>query len=418
MTVARATPESRVRLHDLASRRDGQEWIVGRVATGEFVSVPGEAMTFLRSLHDGGTVADAKEHTDLVHGQDIDALDFIGDLIGLGFVAAVDGERIAEEQPRPPSLPWLRPRHVSWLFRAPALIAVAAFICGGITAAAVSGSFPGYSAFFALREPGLDCLLAGVICMAILALHELSHLAAARAADVHGWFGWSTRMCFLVAQTSVPGLWMEGRAVRLRVFLAGMVCDLVIFSACSMGMASCSRTGVTHHVLMLTSLIALLGVMEQFLFFMRTDVYLVVQELTGCKNLFADATGYLSYVARGLASRGRTVRPNPLSELPPGERRPVRAYAAVVIAGCAAMVAVTACYALPVEIGIYMRATGELARGLSSSRAAPVLDGAGVLVVALVFQALLVRTLLRTYRSHLRRLWLSARRTGETRDLV
>jgi hypothetical protein len=51
------------------------------------------------------------------------------------------------------------------------------------------------------------------------------------------------------------------------------------------------------------------------------------------------------------------------------------------------------------------RATLEsAARGLSSSRIALVADAAGVLAVALVYQALLVRALLRTYRPHLRRL--------------
>jgi len=404
MTAVRAGDDSRIQLHDLASRQDGQEWIVGRAATGEFVCLPAEAMTFLGVLRAGGTVAAAKRRTDLAHDADVDALDFVSDLIGLGFVAAVDGERIAEEQPRPPSLPWLRPGHVSWLLRTPVLVAVAAFIAAGITVAAVSGSFPGYSAFFALPEPGLNCLLAAVISMAIVALHEFSHLAAARAAAVDGWLGWGTRLCFLVAQTSVPGLWLASRGVRLRVFLAGMTCDLVIFSACSMGMASTPAAGTTHRILALVSLIALLGVLEQFLFYMRTDVYLVVQELAGCKNLFGDATEYLRYLAGRLARRSAPVRPSPLADLPPAERRPVRLYAAVVLAGCAATVPVIAFYGAPVEIGVYVRAVHEFTRGVSSSRVTLVADAAAVLSVSLLLQALLVRTMLRTYRPHLRRL--------------
>lgn len=407
--AAEATLGSHIRLQELASRPDGEDWIVGRVATGEFVSLPADAMTFLRVLRDGGTVADAKRCTDLAYGEDIDALDFIDSLIELGFVAAVDGEDIAEEQPRPPSLPWLQPRHVSWLFRVPALLLVGAFTCVGVAAAAVSGSFPGYSAFFALREPGLNLVLAAVICMMILALHEFSHLAAARAAGVHGWIGWGTRLFFLVAQTSVPGLWMAGRGVRLRVFLAGMVSDLVVFSAGSIGMASTPRASAVHHILALTCLTSMLGVIDQFAFFMRTDVYLVVQELTGCKNLFADATGYLRHLAGRLASGSGAARLNPLSELPRRERRPVRLYAVLVAAGSAATVLVFACYGLPLEIGTYTRAMHELASGLTSLRVIPVADAAGALIVTLLFQVLLARVLLRTYRPHLRRLLQRAR---------
>jgi putative peptide zinc metalloprotease protein len=412
MTAGVAVLESHLSLHELASRRDGDDWIVGRPDTGEFVGLPAEAMTFLGVLCDGGTVADAKRRTDLAHGEDIDALDFVSDLIGLGFIAAVDGERIAEEHPRPPSLPWLQPRHVSWLQRAPITFGLAAFIAAGVTVCAVSGSFPGYSAFFALPEPGLSFVLAAVIGMAVVALHEFCHLAAARAAGVHGWISLGTRLCFLVAQTSVPGLWVADRSVRLRVFLAGMTSDLTVFSACSLGMACSPRASTVHHILALACLVTFLGVIEQFLFFMRTDVYLVVQELTGCKNLFGDATEYLRYLAARRARRSAPEPPSPLAELPPRERRPVRLYAAVVVAGCAAVVPVIACYGLPVEIGIYMRAAEELARGVSSSRIALVADAAGVLTVSVLLQALLVRTLLRTYRPHLRRLLQrSARRS-------
>jgi len=88
----------------------------------------------------------------------------------------------------------------------------------------------------------------------------------------------------------------------------------------------------------------------------------------------------------------------------------VQIYAAVVLAGCAATVPVIAFYGIPVEIGVYVRAVHELARGLSSSHVASVADAAGVLTVSLLVQALLVRTMLRTYRPQLSRLLQPVRR--------
>ncbi len=398
MTTTGATLASRVSLRDLAARPDGADWIVGRVATGEFVSLPPEAMTFLGALRGGGTVADAKRRTELAHGEDIDALDFVGSLLGLGFVAAVDGEPVTEEPPRPPSLPWLRPQHVSWLFRLPVLVVAGVFVCAGAAVAALSGGLPGYSAFFALRAPGLNLVLAAAVLLGMLALHEFCHLAAARAAGVYGWLAWSTRLCFLVAQTSVPGLWIAGRAVRLRVFLAGMASELVIFSGAAIGQAATSRASLAHHVFAQICLLSLLGVIEQFAFFMRTDVFLVVQELTGCKDLFGDATGYLRYLAGRLAGGGAQ-RPSPLAALPAHERRPVRLYAGMVAAGGAVVLLAFGCYGLPVEVGSCVRAVRELARGLASSQAGAVVDATGLVAVTLVFQLLLVRTLLRSYRA-------------------
>ena len=64
-----------------------------------------------------------------------------------------------------------------------------------------------------------------------LAVHELAHLATARARGVHARIGLGTRLQILVAQTTVSGLWGCPRSVRLRVYLAGVVSDLTIISA-------------------------------------------------------------------------------------------------------------------------------------------------------------------------------------------
>jgi putative peptide zinc metalloprotease protein len=412
MTLPDVSLASRIGLRELAARRDGPDWIVGREATGEFVSVPAEAMTFLDVLREGGTVADAKRRTQLAHGEDIDALDFVGDLAGLGFVAAVDGEPVTREPPRPPSLPWLAPHHVAWLFRAPVLVLAGAFICAGVTVAAASGGLPSYSAFFALREPGLNLVLVAVVCMAVMALHEFFHLAAARAARVHGWLAWSTRLCFLVAQTSVPGLWLAGRTVRLRVFLAGMASDLVIFSGCSIGRALTAPASLAHHVFGQICLLTLLGVIEEFAFCLRTDVFLVVQELTGCKDLFGDATAYLRYLV-GRHTGAGAAGPSPLAALPAHERRPVRLYAGVMAAGCAVLLALFGWYGIPVDVGSYVRAAHELAHGLASSQADAVVDATGLIAVTLVFHFLLIRTLLRGYGPRIRRWWLLREGAGE-----
>jgi len=401
---------SRIRLRELASRPDGADWIVGRPATGEFVSLPVVAITILDALRDGDTVAGAKRRADLTHTQDVDALDFVGTLLELGFVAEVDGEPVPEEPPRPPSLRRLRPAHVGWLFRAPALTLLAALVCAGFAAAAARSGIPGSSALFALREPGLNLLLLTAISLAILALHEFSHLAAARAAGVAAWLGWGTRMFFPVAQTTVPGLWLAERPLRIRVFVAGMVADLVVFSCCSLGDCATSLTGLAHRVLAQTSLIALLGIAQQFAFFMRTDVYYVIAELAGCKNLFADATGHLRYRAGRLLGRGGA---DPLLGIPRAERPFVRAYAGLVLVGGAVTAAVFGYYSIPAVVGSYTRAVEELAGGWTSARSGGILDGAALITTTLPFHLLVIRSLLRAHAPRLRRLLrgrLSSRR--------
>jgi putative peptide zinc metalloprotease protein len=388
------TLASRVQLHDLGYRPDHDDsWIVGRAVTGEFVALPVAAVAFMRMLDEGATIGDAKRRADLAHDDDMDALDFVGDLIGLGFVAAVDDQVIDEAAARPPSLPWLRPRHVAWVLRWPVWAAAAVIIAAGFTVAIWHHELHGYTGFFAVRDTGLNLLLGLGLSFAFVGLHEFWHLMVARAAGVDAWIGWGTRLVFLVAQTTVPGLWAADRGVRIRVYLAGMTSDLLLFSCCSFTMTALPPRGLAYRLLGQLSVLLLLAVASQFAFYMRTDVYFVIQDLLGCKRLYADAVDYLRY----LAARRRHV--SPLLALPARERRPVRGYAMLVLAGSGATLLIFAGYELPIMVVTLARACAELVRGVADGAPGTAADGVVVIAAALTLQGLFVRTFLRTHRS-------------------
>ncbi|MER7272495.1 hypothetical protein ABT344_29915 [Micromonospora carbonacea] len=71
----------------------------------------------------------------------------------------------------------------------------------------------------------------------------------------------------------------------------------------------------------------------QFLVFMRTDVYFVLQDVAGARNLYADGAAYARWWLRRAARRpGR----DPSLALPARERRAVRWYALLLVVGTAA----------------------------------------------------------------------------------
>ena len=85
------------------------------------------------------------------------------------------------------------------------------------------------------------------------------------------------------------------------------------------------------------SLVALtsLGMLAtQFLVFMRTDVYFLLQDLSGCRNMYGDASAYARHLALRLLRRPS---PDPLTVL---ERRALRTYAVLLVAGTAACLGV------------------------------------------------------------------------------
>lgn len=392
---------NQVQLYPLVYREQDDGWIVGRPETGEFVSVPPVAVTFLRALEGDPAVTAAKRRADTVYDEDVDADAFIADLVELGFVASVDGYLIEAPPPRPPSLRWLRPHHVAWVFRPVVVGVVLAIIVAGIVTGLGRRELPGYTAFYATPDPGVDIAIMLAAMAILVGAHEFWHLAAARAAGIDAWIGLSTRLVFLVAQTAVPGLWLADRRSRLRVYLAGMAADLVAFSAFAFGEALTARPSLPHRIMGELCLLLLMGVAEEFAFYMRTDVYCVVQELTRCKNLYADAIDYLGYRVRRSPAR-----PDPTLDLPSHERRPVRIYAAFVLVGSAATVAFFCWYELPILITGIARSAAEIGDG-GPGRIA---DGVGFIAVIVLLQLLFVRAFLRQHGAKLRRALMGSRR--------
>ena len=101
---------SRVRLRRLSERRDGDSWVIGRVETGDFISVPDVAHRVIALLRQGRSVDEVSATLRAETGASFAVADFTVALDELGFLAAVDGQIRADNARPRPSLPWLRPQ--------------------------------------------------------------------------------------------------------------------------------------------------------------------------------------------------------------------------------------------------------------------------------------------------------------------
>jgi putative peptide zinc metalloprotease protein len=397
-----------VELHQLQCHEENGEWIVGRAETGEFVGLPAEAVTFLRELQASISIRAATSRVLAEHGEHIDGESFVVDLIDLGFVARL-GDEVIDDVPAPPSLPWLRAEHIRWVFSAWVSAGLLVFICACIAAGAIRGDLAlTFHTYFLTRSPGIDLAFNTLVFLIVVALHEFWHLAAARADGVHARIGLGTRLQFLAAQTTVTGLWGAPRRVRLRVYAAGMISDLVIGSGCLIAILTLPRGGLASRALEAVVLGIFLAIAQQFAFFMRTDVYLIVQELVRCKNLYGDALSYARYACRRIAVTFREESPpaDPSVNLPPHERVPVRIYSAFLVLGSLAALAVFFLYGGPILVELFVKAIHSIDAGIQGGNVADIADGGVVLCVEGSLQVLLVTMLVRKHGPKMRA-WLS-----------
>jgi putative peptide zinc metalloprotease protein len=357
-----ARDDSAVLLHSLRVRRDGEEWIVGRAETGTFIAIPQVGMDVIESIQRGRSLDDVRRE---VGSNDVTA--FVNQLIDLGLVVAVDGRDIAQPEVEKPSLPWLRPRHVRWTLSSVPFVSMAVLVLAALGVIAWDpGVFPSYRKLFWSDHQGLVLLGQVLVAWTLILIHESAHLATARAADVPARIRLGTRLQFLVAQTDVSGIWTASRRQRLTVYCAGMALDVTIASLALLTTEALRATGIgPPPILAIVVLTVSSMVPLQFLVFMRTDVYFLLQDLMKCRNLYGDGSAYVRDLAVRLFRRRGGTGSAALARLPRHERTAVRCYAALLVLGTSACVAVAATVAIPTGVRLVVDSARTLAAAAS-----------------------------------------------------
>ncbi len=363
-----AIGRSHIGMHDLHMRveeRDGQpEWVIGRPETGQFIAVPQIAVEIIRLLNAGLTVAETRERISRDQGRDVDVAGFTTNLIDLGFVRRVDADIVPGTEPARPSLPWLRPEHLRWLTTRPMAAATAIIVTAAVTTVVSQpGLLPAYHDLLWSRHTTAVLLGNALLAWLIIVLHELAHLTTARAAGVGGRMSLGTRLQFLVAQTDVSGIWASPRSRRMAVYTSGMMVNVLIAAAAVCVRAVTGADSTAGRLAAAVVVLSLLFLPPQLLLFMRTDLYFVMQDLTGCRNLYTDGTAYLTFLGRTTwrkITRSAARPVNPLPALPARERRTIRWYAVVLAVGTAACLTVAAAVTVPFAVSIIARTIAGL----------------------------------------------------------
>ena len=354
--------DSRLHLFPLARRRDGDAWIIGRIDSGDFITIPDIGRRAIDLLDAGHTVHETAQRLAIEAGDDVDVADFAGALTDAGLVRAIDDQEIDLPPVAPGSLPWLRPRHVAWTNHPlTACAAAVVIICGLVALATHPNLIPGYRDL--LWNPHGTIVLIGnaAIGWTLILIHELAHLGTARGVGVPARMSLSTRLQYLAAQTDASGIWAAPRRARLTCYLAGITVNLLIAAIGVSVQAAVAPGGLAGHLLAATVLISLLFIPSQFMVFMRTDLYFVLQDLTGSANLYRDGARYLRYLLHRLTRRPPAT--DPTRHLPPRERRAIRAYCLILAAGVTTCLTIGLAVTLPVAITLLIHAITTIATG-------------------------------------------------------
>jgi hypothetical protein len=307
VTPPTADQDQRVRLRPLSLVEEGDKVLVGDPETGTFITVPPVGGVVLRALQGGASVAQAAREAEQLVGEPVDVAAFVATLEGLGFVAPAEGQSAAGTAAEPERLPrrtapiqqrrWLhgiRPERARPMFGPVAWTVYGAAAVLNVVLLVVFPAQlwprPAEDAFM-LNDIGLSALLLVPLGLAATIMHEWYHWLAARAVGVPARFGVDRRMVFLVYETDLSRLWTLPRRQRYSPLLAGLAIDslvlcLVLCGRLLIAAGWWSPPDLVSSVLALCAFLLVVRIIWQCLIFLRTDMYAVLVNATGCRNLW------------------------------------------------------------------------------------------------------------------------------------
>jgi len=334
--------DSIVSIHPFTRQREGEEIVIGIAETGVFLAVPPEAVEVLDLLAEGKSVGEVADLYFQGSGEASDLYDLLSYLETKGFVGRQDARRADEKRSDYP----VRENRFHFstfpqplaklLFSLPVLMCEAAVV--GLALAAVltrHALMPIPTDLVFYHQRAVSWTLLTIFTYGGIFVHELAHLIAARSVGVNSRMGISHRLWYLVAETDLTGLWSVPRNQRYLPMLAGMIIDITVLSLIVL-LLLCQDlrlfmlSSFSLHLLRAMAFTNLMRILWECFLFVRTDLYFVAMTFLNCKNLLTDTQVFLHNQLSRVTSRIRTVDQ---SAIPKTERRAIRIYAAVFLAG-------------------------------------------------------------------------------------
>jgi putative peptide zinc metalloprotease protein len=404
-------PRSRVQLHRLHMRKDGNEWIVGRKRTGEFISVPTVAVELIRRMDGNHTLADVEKAVAAGAGVRVDVTQFVEELQDLGFIRSIDGRVVRNNEP-PVSLTWLKPRHMQWVWNPNVWLAYLIVVASAaVVCALVPSTLPRHADLLWSSHVSVTVLGNFVLGWTLLYLHELGHLGAARACGVPGRISLGTRLQFLVAQTDVSGMWAVGLRRRVVVYLAGTIVDIGILATALLVRFTTDPHSVSHALSGAVVVIVVSAIPFQLLVFMRTDLFFVLQDYLRCRNLFDDGSAYSKWLAHRLVCvlrRQPPQRSDPSKSLPVNEQTAIRYYALLLALGVPVCLGAGLYFTLPFLVSLAEQTLENFWSGNSTMER---VDALLTAAAGLFGVALWARVWARNHTARIQKVWTKLSKT-------
>lgn len=290
--------ETRISLRTLSVTRDRTRYIIEDTETSEFYEMPEVCVAAIERIRlgeplDRMEVALKREFPD----EDVHLLDFINQLIELDLVSELDGQIIprSAERGSHKGYEWI-PAGIGQLF----FNSLTAKLYIGLLGASIAlmlyspELFPVYEDVFIDDFMMKNMAFWMLVSFVLVLLHELGHVLAVRSENLPAKIGLGHRMFFVVLETDMTRVWSLPVQKRNKLFLAGIYVDFTLLFLALAAQFLMAESGILTALLKLVVLDTFIRLLYQAGVFMKTDLYYVLENTTGCYNLMENGRNFLA----------------------------------------------------------------------------------------------------------------------------
>ncbi|WP_404330881.1 hypothetical protein [Mesobacillus maritimus] len=340
------TKHSNISLYPLRINQDKKYFIVEDILTGEFFEMPGICIEAITMINEGQPLYLIEEILkDRYPNEEVDMQNFAGDLLELGLVKSLDGKTFPKEvEKKSGGLEWI-PANVGHFFfnRYSSIFYSLVFLVSIILFALKPDLFPVYDDVFLFDLMIYNILVFLSLSFIFVVVHELGHVLAIRAENLPTKIELGHRLFFIVLETDMSRVWSLQPEKRNRLYLAGMNFDVVVMFIALIVQILFVNHFIVVGIAKMVVISTFIRIIYQFCVYMKTDMYYVLENWSGCHNLMESGQMFLKRWIPFLPTSGNSTTFN-------GEEKLVRPYALFYLFGVMITVTIAIFYNFPLII--------------------------------------------------------------------
>ncbi len=291
--------ESSITLKQFQITKDRKNYIVEIKDSGEYFEMPKICVEAIERINSGYHLSSIETSLENNYPEeDVDLLDFIEQLLELDLVKEIDGKKFDSKKSEtiPSGFTWLSSSFSNIMYNKWTLpLFFLVILLNVILLVLVPALIPVYSDIFIFDSMILNMLTYMLLSLVLIILHELGHILAIRSFDLPANVQIANRLFLVVAETDLTAAWKLPSKKRNLLYLGGMFIDQLILITVLIVKITVS---IDHYVISgILSLIILdifIKTIYQCCFYMKTDLYYLFENITGCYNLMENGKNYMS----------------------------------------------------------------------------------------------------------------------------